>query len=240
MQPNKCFPAWMTDDCLELRTEYYRLLNISTENTDDENSRKDMVYMRSKYRNYRTILRYFFSSSCAIYNRCAIYDHWLICLTCLILNCERSVVLSSRWRRYNAKVRQCKSDYDKQFTDKLKNSMASNSKEFWKLLRPQKQNNNSVISPNDFFEYFRKLSNPDNVDYIVDDALYEYMRQYNNGILQTQYNELNNSISDAEVQKAKKRAQNWKSFWWWYAYKWIIYMGVVSLLPKLTALFIII
>ena len=28
------------------------------------------------------------------------------------------------------------------------------------------------------------------------------MRQYNNGILQTQYNELNNPISDAEVQKA--------------------------------------
>ena len=150
---NKCHPAWMNDDCLELRTEYYRLLNISRENTDDENSRKDMVYMRSKY---------------------------------------------------NAKVRQCKSDYDKQFTYQLKNSMASNSKEFWKILRPQKQNNNSVVSPNDFFEYFRKLSNPDNVDYIVDDDIYEYMRQYNNGILQTQYNELNNPISDAEVQKAIK------------------------------------
>ena len=107
IQPNKGHPAWMNDDCLEHRTEYYRLLNIRRENIDDENSRKDMVYMRSKY---------------------------------------------------NAKVRQCKSDYDKQFTYQLKNSMASNSKAFWKLLRPQKQNNNSVISPNDFFEYFRKLS----------------------------------------------------------------------------------
>ena len=33
-------------------------------------------------------------------------DHWLICLTCLIaqtrsLSCERLVVLSSRWRRYD-------------------------------------------------------------------------------------------------------------------------------------------
>ena len=82
--------------------------------------------------------------------------------------------------------------------------MASNSKEFWKLLRPQKQNDN------DFFEYFRKLSNQDNVDYIVDDDIYEYMRQYNNGILQTQYNELNNPISDTEVQNAiLVRAQNW-------------------------------
>ena len=84
---------------LNLCTEYCRLLNVSRENTDDENSRKDMVYMCFKY---------------------------------------------------NAKVRQCKSDYDKQFTYKLKNSMASNSNEFWKLLRPQKQNNNSVISADDF------------------------------------------------------------------------------------------
>ena len=88
IQPNKCHPARMSDDFLELRTEYYRLFNISRENTDDENSR-DMVYMRSKY---------------------------------------------------NAKVRQCKTDYDKTFADKLKNSIASDSKEFWKLLRPHKQN----------------------------------------------------------------------------------------------------
>ena len=39
----------MTDDYLELRTEYYRLLNISRENTNDENRRKYMVYMRSNY-----------------------------------------------------------------------------------------------------------------------------------------------------------------------------------------------
>ena len=100
IQPNKCHPAWMNDDCLELRTKYYRLLNNSRENTNDENRRKDMVFMRSKY---------------------------------------------------NAKVRQCKSDYDKKFTYQLKNSIACSSKEFWKLLRPQKHNNNSVISPKDFF-----------------------------------------------------------------------------------------
>ena len=47
------------------------------------------------------------------------------------------------------------------------------------------------------------------------------MRQDNNGILQTQYNELNNSIPDAE---GDKKAQNRKSLWWWYAYKLIIYM----------------
>ena len=88
----------MTDDCFELRTEYYRLFNISRENTDGENSRKDVVYMRSKY---------------------------------------------------NAKIKQCKSDYDKKIIYQLKNRMASNSKEFWKL--PQKQKNNSVISPNFFF-----------------------------------------------------------------------------------------
>ena len=115
--------------------------------------------------------------------------------------------------------------------------MASNSKEFWKLLRPQKQNNNSVISPNDFFEYFRKLSNPDNVDYIVDDDIYEYMQQYNNGILQTQYNELNNPISDAEVQKALKDLKTGKACGGDMLINELYVCGVVSLLPKLTSLF---
>ena len=134
-------------------------------------------------------------------------------------------------------VRQCKSDYDKQFTYQLKNSMASNSKEFWKLLRPQKQNNNSVISPNNFFEYFKKLYIPSNVDYIVDDDIYEYMRQYNNGILQTQYNELNNPISDAEVQKAIKELKAGKACGGDMLINELYVCGIVSLLPKLTALF---
>ena len=157
IQPNKCHPAWMNDDCLELRTEYCRLPNISRENTDDENGRRDMVYMRSKY---------------------------------------------------NAKVRQSKSDYDKQFTYQLKNSMASNSKEFWKLLRPQK--------------YFWKLSNPDNVDYIVDDDIYEYMRH---------------PISDAEVQKAIKEHKTGKACGGDMLINELYVCGIVSLLPKLTALF---
>ena len=37
------------------------------------------------------------------------------------------------------------------------------------------------------------------------------MRQYDNGILQTQYNELNNTISDAEVQKVIKELKTRKA-----------------------------
>ena len=74
-------------------------------------------------------------------------------------------------------------------------------------------NHGSVISPNDFVEHFKKLSNSDYryVDYIVDDHLYEYWRHYSNGILQTQYNILNNPISDAEVQKATKELKTGKA-----------------------------
>ena len=75
----------MTDDSLELRTEYYRLRNISRENTDDKNSRKDMVY---------------------------------IC------------VLNTMLKSDNVKQMMTKKN-----TDRLKNSMASNSKAFWKVTK---------------------------------------------------------------------------------------------------------
>ena len=39
---------------------------------------------------------------------------------------------------------------------------------FLKLLRPKELNSNSVRLPNNLLEYFKKLSNPDYVDYIVD------------------------------------------------------------------------
>ena len=63
------------------------------------------------------------------------------------------------------------------------------------------------------------------------------MRQYNNGILQTQYNELNNPISDAEVQKAIKELETVKACGGDMLINELYVCGIVSLLPKLTALF---
>ena len=63
------------------------------------------------------------------------------------------------------------------------------------------------------------------------------MRQNNNGILQTQYNELNNPISDAEVQKAIKELKTGQASGGDMLINQLYICGIVSLLPKLTALF---
>ena len=63
------------------------------------------------------------------------------------------------------------------------------------------------------------------------------MRQYNNGILQAQNNELNNPISDAEVQKAIKELKTGKACGGDMLINELYVCGIVSLLPKLTALF---
>ena len=63
------------------------------------------------------------------------------------------------------------------------------------------------------------------------------MRQYNNGILQTQYNEMNDPISDAEVQKAINELKTGKACGGDILINEIYICGIVSLLPELTALF---
>ena len=60
------------------------------------------------------------------------------------------------------------------------------------------------------------------------------MRQYNNGILQTQCNELNNPISDAEVQKAIKELKTGRACFGDILINELYVCGIVSLLPKLT------
>ena len=63
------------------------------------------------------------------------------------------------------------------------------------------------------------------------------MRQYNNDTLQTQYNELNNPISDAEVQKAIKELKTGQACGGDMLINQLHVCGIVSLSPKLTALF---
>ena len=63
------------------------------------------------------------------------------------------------------------------------------------------------------------------------------MRQYNNGILQTQYNEMNDHISDAEVQKAINELKTGKACGGDILINELYICGIVSLLPKLTTLF---
>ena len=70
--------------------------------------------------------------------------------------------------------------------------MSKNPQEFWKLIKTRTSHRtiNTQLAPSDCFQYFRKISNPDN-NYVVNEDIYEYMRLHESDVLNIQYNELN-------------------------------------------------
>lgn len=70
----------------------------------------------------------------------------------------------------------------------------------------------STLSGDDFFEYFKGLGNPDDVSYIADDDVYEYIRMYDDGVLEDAVEELNDPfIEEEEVIKGIKQLKTGKS-----------------------------
>ena len=187
IKPNNCQPAWMTERCLELRTNYFHFLNVYMSLNTDE-SRINMVSARSKY----TLM-----------------------------------------------VRKAKIDFDREYTNRSTKNMNKNPQEFWKLLKTHKSNRtlNTQLAPSDCFQYFRKISNPNDINYVVDEDIYEYMRMYETGVFSIQYNELNNIISDSEVELSIKQLKRGKAAGCDHLINELYIYGCDQLIPKLSALF---
>ena len=64
---------------------------------------------------------------------------------------------------------------------------------------------------NDFVKYFKTLGNPDDVVYIADDDVYEYLRSYNDGNVEVLYEELKYYITTEETINAIKGLKYGKS-----------------------------
>ena len=138
---------------------------------------------------------------------------------------------------YTRHVRTCKRLYDREYTERLISKMGSNPKEFWKLLRPCKKSNSTNIKPNDFFDYFKRISNPGNIIYEADDDIYEYLRTYTEGHLDNKYTELNNCISEIEVKHAITELKGGKAAGADLLINELYICGQDILIPKLKCLF---
>ena len=138
---------------------------------------------------------------------------------------------------YTKCVRICKRNYDNEYTQRLTMSMHSNLKEFWKSFRPGKRTSPTTIKPNDFFVYFKSISNHKNIIYEADDDIFEYLRTYQQGQLQTEYDQLNFSITDSEVHKAVSELKCGKAAGNDLLINELYICADAILLPKLTCLF---
>ena len=92
----------------------------------------------------------------------------------------------------------------------------------------------------DFYEYFKELSNPDDISLTPDEDVYEYLNQYQdrcNKINHSMYEELNCAIECEEVEKAIKDLKCGKAAGHDMLINEIYIYACETLAPKLTCLF---
>ena len=85
--------------------------------------------------------------------------------------------------------------------------------------------------------YFKSISNPKNIIYEADDDIFEHLRTYQQGQLQTEYDQLNISITDSEVHKAVSELKCGKAVGNDLLINELYICADAILLPKLTCLF---
>ena len=85
--------------------------------------------------------------------------------------------------------------------------------------------------------YFKSISNPRDITYEADEDVYEYLRCYEAVRLQSDYKELNDFISEAEMHKSIKELKCGKSAGPDLLLNELYVFNLDILLSKLTCLF---
>ena len=77
--------------------------------------------------------------------------------------------------KYTFMVRKSKIAFDCEYTSQLAKNMTKNPQEFFKLLKTRKSHRtiNTQLAPSDIFQYFRNMSNPNDINYVVGEDIYE-------------------------------------------------------------------
>ena len=114
--------------------------------------------------------------------------------------------------RFKHVIRQKKISNEILKTEKLVHYRSDNPKEYWRLLKETTDNRSvNSITSEEFENYFRGLSDPDDPFYIADDDIKHNNEQYVNGMFQILFEELNIPIQMEEYNKALKQLRNNKS-----------------------------
>lgn len=139
---------------------------------------------------------------------------------------------------YTKEAKKCRLQFDRSCTDELVKQRKKNAKEFWRLLKGDYPSvKSSVLVAEDFFKYFREISNPGDIVCIADEDVYEYVRNYDRGELEEMYNELNDDVTNDEVHGAIKQLKRGKAAGPDVLINELYVVGADLLVPKLTRLF---
>ena len=155
---------------------------------------------------------------------------------------NRENMVSAR-NKFNSCARRCKKAADNGYKEKLLHAKATDAKRFWQMLRHNntyKPSTSVLPGINDFCEYFKTISNPDDVIYTADEDIYDFLTRYKGEeekYISSLYDELNNTIDCEEVEKAIKDLKTGKAAGHDLLINELYIYAVEQLTPKLCCLF---
>ena len=143
--------------------------------------------------------------------------------------------------RYAAKVRQCKRNHDAVATSKLQLYFTKDQKSFWKILRPKHRGYYAILDLQDYFKYFKSLNSPGLIQEVGENVnISQYLNAYARGLIKSEYDELNDCISESEVNRAIADLKCGKAAAGDLLINELFKSSSVVLVPKLTCLYNII
>lgn len=105
---------------------------------------------------------------------------------------------------YNMHKKKCISAFRTEKTIEFTNAKNQNSANIWKMLG-KKQMKTPNISVENYYEFFKNLSQPKDVDVNVDNDIKAYNQMYNSGEMKIMFESLNRDISSDEVRACIKK-----------------------------------
>lgn len=137
---------------------------------------------------------------------------------------------------YTNMARRCRRDYDKLNLERLVEKQDKDAKEFWKLLSKKSKSETPKLHIQEFGEYFKAISNPDDVVFTADDDIYEYLLTNSNED-DSLYEELNYPIKEEECKRAIAELKSGKAAGHDLLINELYVCACELLAPKLTCLF---
>ena len=121
---------------------------------------------------------------------------------------NRKNVFEAR-KDYKYYCRKCKQNFNRERCKQMNEMRKKKPKEFWKIFKSKKIRENSNISENDFFEYFKDLSS-EIADHTPDDVQ-EFLQNFNTNDRNSTFQEMDMQISHEEILNAIRSLKSNKS-----------------------------
>ena len=101
---------------------------------------------------------------------------------------------------YKILIRKCRTNFDKEKTNKLLNIRYKNARLYWKMLKESSDIKQCNIPLSNFAQYFKAVNNPEDRFFSPDEDILHFVERYEKNEFKVMFSELNTQISIEEIR----------------------------------------